>query len=259
LWRYAQAGDLPGNGVTIDGPLLEELVAANTGRNVIAFTHKPVLGDDPVVVQNRRLLAAAINAGFAINLSADNAAHADKLAELGIAPVVTVLARAYARRVRHRFKRRPDQWAETIGEWRDRTVSLPRHTPAQGANCGLPRNVFGRDLQELRRMRPGSGCRYRLSSPRRLAASRGRDGCPRCPSWRKLDFRRPSNNGRGDRRRSSLAYNPCQQQLAGALAFFELGSNMDDAESPLAARLGFQVVPNRHEMTSSAVIPPCAP
>jgi hypothetical protein len=42
LWRYAQAGDLPGNGVTIDGILLEELVAANTGRNVIAFTHKPV-------------------------------------------------------------------------------------------------------------------------------------------------------------------------------------------------------------------------
>jgi hypothetical protein len=37
----------------------------------------------------------------------------------------------YARRaVRHRFKRRPDEWAETIGEWRDRTASLPRHTPA---------------------------------------------------------------------------------------------------------------------------------
>ena len=131
LWRYAQAGDLPGYGATIDATLLEELVAANTGKNVIALTHKPVLGDDPVVVQNRRLIIAAIQAGFTINLSADNTAHADKLAELGIAPVVTVLARAYARRAgRHRFKRRPDQWAETIGEWRDRTASLPRHTPA---------------------------------------------------------------------------------------------------------------------------------
>jgi hypothetical protein len=131
LWRYAQAGDLPGYGPEIDGTLLEELVAANTGRNVIAFTHKPVLGDDRVVVENRRLIAAAIKARFTINLSADNATHADKLAELGIAPVVTVLAHAYARRaLRHRFKRRPDQWAETIGEWRDRTVSLPRHTPA---------------------------------------------------------------------------------------------------------------------------------
>jgi hypothetical protein len=53
------------------------------------------------------------------------------LAELGIAPVVTVLARAYARRaIRHRFKRQRDQWAETIGEWRDRTASLPRYTPS---------------------------------------------------------------------------------------------------------------------------------
>jgi hypothetical protein len=69
-------------------------------------------------------IIAAINAGFTINLSADNTAHADKLAELGIAPVVTVLARAYARRAaRRRLKWWPDQWAETIGEWRDRTFS----------------------------------------------------------------------------------------------------------------------------------------
>jgi hypothetical protein len=74
LWRYAQAGDLPGNGTAIDGTLLEELVAANTGKNAIAFTHKPVLGDDPVAVENRRLIVAAIMAGFTINLSADNPA-----------------------------------------------------------------------------------------------------------------------------------------------------------------------------------------
>jgi hypothetical protein len=44
---------------------------------------------------------------------------------------VTVLARAYARKaVRHRFKRRRDEWAETISEWRDRTTSLLRYTPA---------------------------------------------------------------------------------------------------------------------------------
>src|SRR5689334_7129003 len=112
LWRYAQAGDLPEYGPKIDGTLLEELIAANAGKNVIAFTHKPVLGNDPIADENRRLIAAAIKAGFTINLSADTTAHADKLAELGVAPVVTVLARAYARRaIRHRFKRRPDQWA----------------------------------------------------------------------------------------------------------------------------------------------------
>ena len=131
VWRYAQAGDLPGYGPQIDGTLLEEVVAANAGKNVIAFTHKPVLGDDPVAVENRRLIAGAVKAGFTINLSADNPAHADSLAELGIAPIVTVLGRAYARKaVRHRFKRRRDQWAEAIGAWRDRTASLPRHTPA---------------------------------------------------------------------------------------------------------------------------------
>jgi hypothetical protein len=131
LWRYAQAGDIPGYGPKIDGALLQELVAANTGKNAIAFTHKPVLGNDPVAIENRRLIGAAVGASFTVNLSADNPAHADRLAELGIAPVVTVLARAYTRRaVRHRFKRRRDEWAETIGEWRDRTASLPRYTPA---------------------------------------------------------------------------------------------------------------------------------
>ena len=131
LWRYAQAGDLPGYGAKIDGALLDELVTANTSKNAIAFTHKPLLGDDPVAVEKRRLIAAAVKAGFTVNLSANNPAHADRLAELGIAPVVTVLARAYARKaVRHRFKRRRDEWAETISEWRDRTASLPRYTPA---------------------------------------------------------------------------------------------------------------------------------
>jgi hypothetical protein len=131
MWRYAQAGDLPGHGTQIDATLLEALVAANAGKNVIAFTHKPVLGDDYVAVENRRLIATAIKAGFTVNLSADNLAHADRLGELGIAPVVSVLARAYARKaVRHRFKRRRDQWAKTIGEWRDRTAPLPRRTPA---------------------------------------------------------------------------------------------------------------------------------
>jgi hypothetical protein len=131
LWRYAQAGDLPGYGPQIDGALLQELVLANSGKNAIAFTHKPVLGDDPVAIENRRLIATDLEAGFTVNLSADSRAHADRLADLGIAPVVTVLARAYARRaVRHRFKRQRDEWAETIGDWRDRTASLPRHTPA---------------------------------------------------------------------------------------------------------------------------------
>src|SRR5258708_11357475 len=62
LWRYAQAGDLPGYGPQIDATLLDELVAANAGKHVIAFTHKPTFGNDPVPVENRRLIAAALQA-----------------------------------------------------------------------------------------------------------------------------------------------------------------------------------------------------
>jgi hypothetical protein len=139
LWRYAQAGDLPGHGMEIDRKLLNELVAANADKNAIAFTHKPVLGDDPVAGENRRLIAAAVKAGFTVNLSADTPAHADRLADLGIAPVVTVLARAYARRaVRHRFKRRRDEWAETIGDWRDRTLLCRATRPREDGLRSAP-------------------------------------------------------------------------------------------------------------------------
>src|SRR4029077_553077 len=72
LWRYAQAGDLPGYGPAIDGGLFQELVAANIGKNAIAFTHKPVLGDDPVAVENRRRIPGGLEAGFTVNLSADS-------------------------------------------------------------------------------------------------------------------------------------------------------------------------------------------
>jgi hypothetical protein len=32
--------------------------------------------------------------------------------------------------VRHRTKSRPDEWVETISEWRDRIGRLPKRTPA---------------------------------------------------------------------------------------------------------------------------------
>jgi hypothetical protein len=131
LWRYAQAGDLPGTDEAIDAQLLWQLVIANRGKRVIAFTHKPVLPDTPVAARNRSMIASANAAGFTVNLSANNPAEADTLADLKIAPVVTILAHDYARRaVRHRAKARPDEWAETIAEWRDRVADLPKRTPA---------------------------------------------------------------------------------------------------------------------------------
>jgi len=106
-------------------------VLANRGKCVIAFTHKPVLPETAAARRNRCIIAVANTVGFTINLSANNPAEADTLADLGIAPVVTIVAHDYARRaVRHRAKSRPDEWAETIAEWRDRIIGLPRHTPA---------------------------------------------------------------------------------------------------------------------------------
>jgi hypothetical protein len=106
-------------------------VIANRGKRVIAYTHKPVLPDTAVAANNRSIIADANTVGFIINLSANNPAEADALADLAIAPVVTILAHDYARRaIRHRAKTRADEWAETIAEWRDRITPLSRHTPA---------------------------------------------------------------------------------------------------------------------------------
>ena len=63
--------------------------------------------------------------GFLINLSADSPAEADSMAELGIAPVVTILPAVYGRR-----KWKTGAWAESIGEYRDRTEPLPKTTPS---------------------------------------------------------------------------------------------------------------------------------
>lgn len=86
LWRHNQAGDLPGDGVTIDANALRALVDANVGRRGFTYTHYRA-----DVATNADAIRDANARGFAVNLSANNAAHADELADLGIAPVVTVL------------------------------------------------------------------------------------------------------------------------------------------------------------------------
>lgn len=87
IWRYAQAGDLPGKGDEIDGQLLYELVDANRGRRGFTFTHKPL------TESNQRLIKFANQNGFTINLSANGAVHADALSRLEVAPVVTLLSK----------------------------------------------------------------------------------------------------------------------------------------------------------------------
>jgi hypothetical protein len=85
-WRHNQAGDLPGDGNTIDADMLALLVDANRGKMGWTYTHKPMS-----VPANREAVRHANANGFAINLSADTLAQADTLADMAIAPVVVVL------------------------------------------------------------------------------------------------------------------------------------------------------------------------
>lgn len=94
LWRHNQAGDLPGNGETIDTEKMRQLVKANKGKRGFTYTHYPITDTEN---GNHAINASAIynanQSGFTVNLSANNVTEADKLANLNIGPVVTILPR----------------------------------------------------------------------------------------------------------------------------------------------------------------------
>lgn len=85
LWRHNVAGDLPGDGDTIDKAGMLALIQANEGKRGFTYTHKPAQHG-----ANADLIRFANAKGFTINLSANTLAHADALAALNIGPVVVV-------------------------------------------------------------------------------------------------------------------------------------------------------------------------
>jgi hypothetical protein len=85
LWRHNQAGDLPGDGSTVDPVALGELVHANIGRRGFTYTH---YRDADSLAWVRHANAW----GFTVNLSANDLADADRLADTGAGPVVVVLS-----------------------------------------------------------------------------------------------------------------------------------------------------------------------
>ena len=91
LFRHNQAGDLPGRGARINRGELRKLTTATAGLRAWTYTHKPVLGDGKQATENREAVREANSGGFIVNLSGNTMAHADELAELGIAPVVVVI------------------------------------------------------------------------------------------------------------------------------------------------------------------------
>jgi hypothetical protein len=84
LWRHNQAGDLPVSGGTVDPVALGQLVAANTGKRGFTYSHHR---DAASITWIRHANAW----GFTVNLSANDLADADALAELNAGPVVVVL------------------------------------------------------------------------------------------------------------------------------------------------------------------------
>ena len=85
MFRHNQAGDLPGTGNAIDAGKLSELAHAAAHVRGFTYTHKPMTAANAAAVRE------ANNAGFTVNLSANNLAHADTLAETNAGPVVVVL------------------------------------------------------------------------------------------------------------------------------------------------------------------------
>jgi hypothetical protein len=93
LWRHNQAGDLPGNGETIDAAALGELVKANIGRRGFTYTH---YRDEESINWIRHANAW----GFTVNLSGNSAEDADTLYDTGAGPVVCVLPSSAASNTR---------------------------------------------------------------------------------------------------------------------------------------------------------------
>lgn len=117
LWRHNQAGDLPGDGDKIDHESIAALVAANYGKRGFTYTHKPVL-EGPEALENREAVECCNAYGFTVNLSGNNLAHADQLADLGIAPVVSLLPEGVERETKtpagRRVRRCPAEYLEEV-------------------------------------------------------------------------------------------------------------------------------------------------
>tara|TARA_R110000772_G_scaffold96911_1_gene195916 strand:- start:134 stop:676 length:543 start_codon:yes stop_codon:yes gene_type:complete len=85
IWRHNQAGDLPHVNGNIDHLKLIQLSHSNMDKKGFTYTHhKPNK-------HNSKWIKFANNAGFTINLSAENLSEADSYSDLNIGPVVTII------------------------------------------------------------------------------------------------------------------------------------------------------------------------
>jgi hypothetical protein len=85
LWRHDVVGDLPGENGKIDPDHLGQIVRANIGKRGFTYTHKTTQPE------NLQWIKHANDWGFTINLSGNDADHADQLADHGVGPVVCIV------------------------------------------------------------------------------------------------------------------------------------------------------------------------
>lgn len=84
VWRFAEAGDLPGSDTEIDIRKMREFVSAAKGSRPYTYTHKPP------TPENIKAVKYAVKNGFTVSLSAEGLEMADRYMKYGV-PVVTVV------------------------------------------------------------------------------------------------------------------------------------------------------------------------
>lgn len=127
MFRHNQAGDLPGEGDIIDAHKLAELAHAAAHTKAFTYTHKPMNKHNAQAVREANAM------GFAVNLSGNNLAHADTLAETKAGPVVVVLPAAAETMARE--ARAKGQAVPTLATPKGRKVVVCPATYRDDINC----------------------------------------------------------------------------------------------------------------------------
>ena len=118
-WRHNQAGDLPSKDrVNLDAEKCDQLSQASKGTEGFTYTHYDTLESKT----NRAIIRDMNQNGFTVNLSANDLDHADKLSNLGIAPVATVLPTELERE--NKKVKGETIWLEELQNYRKRTSNL---------------------------------------------------------------------------------------------------------------------------------------
>lgn len=100
LWRHNQAGDLPGDGNTLDETACNNLTTANKGKRGFSYTHYDINKGD-----NKQVIESMNKSGFTVNLSGNDVDHAIELKKNSTAPVVTVVKTDYFKDKKRTFKK----------------------------------------------------------------------------------------------------------------------------------------------------------